>query len=87
MRSTTTLRNVAAVYIVGIAWCVVMTISALALVDPMLSVSSSLEPLSAPVATIGTLGLALLLATLVAGGLAIRLKRVPAERTEVIDRV
>jgi hypothetical protein len=87
MRSTTTLRNVAAAYLVGIAWCVVMTISALALVDPMLSVSSSLEPLTAPVATIGTLGLAVLLATLVAGGLAIRLKRVPAERTEVIDRV
>jgi hypothetical protein len=87
MRSTTTLKNVAAVYLVGSVWCVVMMTSALALVDPMLAASSGLQALTAPVATIGTLSLAVLLATVVAGGLAVRLKRAPAERTEVIDRV
>lgn len=87
MRSTSTLKNVAAVYLVGIVWCIVMMTSALALVDPMLSASSGLEALTAPVATIGTLSLAVLLATLVAGGLAIRLRRGPAERAEVTDRV
>lgn len=87
MRSTTTLKNVAAVYLVGIVWCIVMMTSALALVDPMLSVSVAPEPLSATVATFGTLSLAILLATVVAGGLAIRMKRGAGGRTEVTDRV
>jgi len=87
MRRATTLRTVGAVYLVGIVWCIVMMLSAVALVDPMLSASATLDLRSPTLATLATMGLAVLLATIVAGGLAVLVKRSVAVRAEVTDRV
>ena len=87
MRRATTLRNVGAVYLVGIVWCIVMMLSAVALVDPILSASATLDLRSPTLATLATMGPAVLLATIVTGGLAVLVKRSVAERAEVTDRV
>jgi hypothetical protein len=87
MRKATTLWNVGMLYLVGIVWCIVMMLSALALLDPMISASATLDVRSPMATTLATMGLAVLLATLVAGGLAGLLKRTAAERIEVTDHV
>jgi hypothetical protein len=53
----------------------------------MISASATLDVRSPMATTLATMGLAVLLATLVAGGLAGLLKRTAAERIEVTDHV
>ena len=87
MRRATTLRNVGVKYLVGIVWCIVMMASAFVLLDPVFTVAQTFDRTAPMVVTVATMGLAVLLATIVAVGLFVLLKRTMVARSEVTDRV
>jgi hypothetical protein len=74
-------------YLVGIVWCIVMMTSAFILLDPVFVASQSFDLSNPMLVTAATMGLAVLLATVVAVGLWVLLKRTVAGRIEVTDRV
>lgn len=82
MRSTISLRSVAAVYFLGIVWCIVMVATGYALVDPTLSLAATLDVKDPAFATFGTMALAMLIATAVTVGLAVVIKWSTAPRQE-----
>lgn len=83
MRSTLSLRSVAKMYLLGIAWCIVMIGAAVVLMSPMTEMSVALGIADPVVSASGTIGLAIAAASAATGLLWLAASRLVAGRESV----